>query len=140
MIGRANRMRRKPVQMSDVTLTPLIDTALVLLVIFMVASPMMHRGIKLNLPKGQVEENKNVSKPITVSIDKNEELYLNGEPAGSINQLLENLTVLLNAQKEQPVYIHADTGSSYGTVYQVMDKIKYVAGVEHVILSAEKTA
>lgn len=140
MIGRARSMRRKAHQMNDVTLTPLIDTALVLLVIFMVASPMMQRGIKLNLPKGQVEESKNVSQPITVSIDTRGAVYLNGEAAKSIDELLVNLTGMLNGQKEQPVYIQADTQSSYGVLYQVIDKIKYVAGVENVILSAEKSA
>lgn len=140
MIGRARSMRRKAHQMNDVTLTPLIDTALVLLVIFMVASPMMQRGIKLNLPKGQVEESKNVSEPLTVSIDASGALYLNGETAGSIDELINKLALALNGQKEQPVYIQGDIQSSYGALYQVIDKIKYVAGVENVILSAEKIA
>lgn len=140
MNGRLQRMRRKSAQMNDVTLTPLIDTALVLLVIFMVASPMMHKGIKLNLPKGKVQENKNVSQPITVSIDKNEELYFNSERMNSIDHLLQKLTTILDGQKEQPVFVQADKGSSYGALYQVIDKIKYVTGVENVILSAENIA
>ena len=50
------RRRKKAVAINDIPLTPLIDTALTLLIIFMVTTPMMQNAIKVTLPEGQAKE------------------------------------------------------------------------------------
>ena len=50
------RKRRASVLMQEISLTPLIDMALTLLIIFMVTAPMLNNAIKVELPKGQAKE------------------------------------------------------------------------------------
>ena len=52
----ARRKRKKTASHLDVNLTPLIDMALTLLIIFMVTTPMMQNSIRINLPKGHAKE------------------------------------------------------------------------------------
>ena len=52
---RSRGRRRRLQAMNDVSLTPLIDTALTLLIIFMVATPMMRNSIRVTLPSGQAK-------------------------------------------------------------------------------------
>ena len=54
----------------EITLTPLIDTALTLLVIFMVTSPLINNAIKVDLPKGNAQEAQGVQEDLVVHIDK----------------------------------------------------------------------
>ena len=54
----------------EITLTPLIDTALTLLIIFMVTTPMIQNSIKIDLPKGAAQEAGKEQQEIVVSIDK----------------------------------------------------------------------
>lgn len=138
MTLRTRALRRKAHHMSDVTLTPLIDTALVLLVVFMVASPMMTPGIKLNLPTGQTSENKKANDPVTIMVDPIGNYYLKNEKFSSLEDMITALTRMLAGQKEQPVFIYGDAQCSYGALYKLMDNIKYVAGIENVVLCAEK--
>ena len=58
MIQHRRKSRRAAKHMPEISLTPLIDTALVLLVIFMVATPIMKNSLTIDLPKGHMKEEK----------------------------------------------------------------------------------
>ena len=53
---RGNKKRTRRFSTPEISLTPLIDTALTLLVIFMITAPMIHNGIKVDLPQGNSKE------------------------------------------------------------------------------------
>src|SRR5271156_5717513 len=73
---RSFRSRRARISaVNDISLTPLIDTALTLLVIFMVATPMMHNAIKVSLPKGNAKESLSTKQNLVVSIDKSGTIF-----------------------------------------------------------------
>jgi len=55
-LRRNRRNKARTQHLSDLSLTPLIDVVLTLLVMFMVASPLIHNAIKVNLPRGQAQE------------------------------------------------------------------------------------
>ena len=65
-----NRRRRTSAREPEITLTPLIDTALTLLIIFMVTTPMIHNAIKVNLPRGRVKEDVGATQDLCVYIEK----------------------------------------------------------------------
>ena len=62
--------RRQMVSMKEISLTPLIDTALTLLIIFMITAPMMQNSIKVQLPKGKAKEADTVNKERHVDLEE----------------------------------------------------------------------
>lgn len=132
-----HRRKRKKYHTIEISLTPLIDTALVLLVIFMVATPIMRNSLNIDLPSGHMQEEKAPSKASVVSIDALERLHLNEELV-SLEGLLEKLSAEMRQSKDGKVYVECDKKARSGTLVHVIDAIKYVAGVEHVVLSTDR--
>jgi len=120
----------------ELSMTPMIDVALTLLVIFIVASPMIHHSIKVNLPRGQVHEVKGNAKNTVVYLDKGSRLYLNGDPVTQqqLTQLLKKLD-----PTHETIFIQADRSVDYGTVIELVDDIK-LSGVKHVALATKKSS
>jgi len=124
-----------------VTLTPLIDMALTLLVIFMVATPMMHRAIKVELPKGNVDELKGAKpakKEIVVYIDKQEHMYVNGDVIKKESELIPLIQRLAQELAVDLVMVKADEGVAYGKVITLVDAIKSIGGITYVALATQK--
>ncbi len=141
MKARFSRMKRqKGLLHPEISLTPLIDTAWVLLVIFMVASPMIKKeaGLQVELPKGNMEEVKDASgNDITVSLDKSGKIFLNDTLVVE-KQLIDKLKKKIGTGSEKTVFVKADTGAPYGKVIELVDTIKYVGGVKYVALATSK--
>lgn len=137
MIERFKKRKSRITPITEVSLTPLIDTALTLLVIFMVATPILHNSIKVDLPKSHLQESKNSNQDVVVTIDKSGQIFVN-----SILSNLTNLADILKKQlsntKNKVVFVHGDHNINYKAIVDVVDKIKYVAGVEHVVLSTQR--
>lgn len=132
------RRRKRETRLPEVTLTPLIDTALVLLVIFMVATPIMHNSLEIDLPSGNMKEGADTtSTSLMVEISSQEKLLLNGK-SYAFDDLLTALAKKVKETKDTRVYVNCDRKVSSGMLVKVIDSIKYVAGVEHVILSTER--
>ncbi|MBA3751408.1 biopolymer transporter ExbD [Candidatus Dependentiae bacterium] len=133
------RRRRKRSQgMPEVSLTPLIDTTLVLLVIFMVATPMMQNSLNVDLPQGQMNEGAPLSgDSLVVAVDAQSTIYLNNESM-SLETLCHKLAQRIKESKENKVYVHCDKKVPSGMLVKIIDAMKYVAGVEHVVLPTEK--
>lgn len=133
------RKRRQGLSAPEISLTPLIDTAFVLLVIFMVTSPMIKKeaGLQVELPKGNMEEVQGTSEDIIVSLDSHGKIFLNGLPVGE-KDLIEKLKKRVNKQNEKTVFVKADIKAHYGKVIELVDKIKFVGGVKYVALATSK--
>ncbi len=116
---------------SDINITPLVDVMLVLLVIFMVTTPMLVKGIKVNLPKTKSGVTKIEKKDIIISIDKNGRYYLDKVPIK-----LDALKDYLKAHKGRTVIIKADSLVNYGTVVSLIDTVKS-AGINRVGLATQ---
>ncbi len=126
--------------MPRVNLTPLIDTALTLLVIFMVTTPLIQNGIKVELPKGQVSE-VNLSeqpKEWVVSIDAQGKTYLNKELVVQ-HDLLQQLRYAAENNGVDAVVVRADAGAQFGTIIELVDAIKNIGKIQYVAFATEKT-
>jgi biopolymer transport protein TolR len=123
--------------MNDVPLTPLIDTALTLLVIFMIAAPMMHNAIKLTLPRGETQEGKGLEPELIVYVDADNNCYWDGKKI-SVSDLCTLVRIACGVKKDQVLFVKADEKASYGTVLELVDSIKVVGGVQHVALATKK--
>lgn len=133
------RRRRKEGGMPEVSLTPLIDTALVLLVIFMVSTPMMQNSLNVDLPTGQMNEGATLSdNSLVVTIDAHNVLYFQKKPM-NLDELCKELGRLVKESRDNKVYVNCDKNVSSGLLIKVIDSMKYIAGVEHVVLPTEKS-
>lgn len=133
-----SRRRRNTVRlMNDVPLTPLIDTALTLLVIFMIAAPMMHNVIKVTLPRGETQEGKGLEPELVVYVDAQNDVYWEGKKT-VLSELCTLIRVACGTKKDQVLFVKADEKASYGTVLELVDSIKVVGGVQHVALATQK--
>lgn len=115
---------RRP--MSDINVVPFIDVMLVLLVIFMITTPLLTQGVKVDLPKTQAKAMTDQQKePIIVTVDATGNYYLNiaekpNQPLPAIT--LSNLVVqqLKGVQEERPVLVRGDKSVNYGKIVEAM--------------------
>lgn len=137
---RYNRFRRqrKPITLPEITLTPLIDTALTLLVIFMITAPMMNNVIKVELPSSHVDEmDSKVQQETIVYIDKQQKLHLNGSEM-SLQAIVKELQAMGKAKAIEVVFVKADQAVEYGKVIDLVDTIKMAGGIKYVALATKR--
>jgi len=120
--------------LSEINVTPLVDVTLVLLIIFMVTTPMLQRGTDVQLPPAEQSEPKEEER-ITLTLTREGRLYLNNQeiPRPSLREKLMALT----RNRERVVHFRGDTQVPYGMVIEVMDALK-AAGIETVGMITER--
>jgi biopolymer transport protein TolR len=128
---------------SEINVTPMVDIMLVLLIIFMVVTPMLQHGVTVNLPKdlANPEEDQRIIKDnsIVIAIPNDGEYYLGKDPVRK-EQLKDKVEKLLgNIKKEEDkvVYIKSGVGVSYGDVVTVINEVRAL-GVDKIGLVADK--
>ena len=135
--GRGHRRRgRHHRMMSEINVTPMVDVMLVLLIIFMVAAPMLTVGVPIDLPQAQAKALNSDTQPITVSIKKGGEVYLQ-ETAIPIEEVVPKLQAIAQAGYNERIYVRGDKTADYGTVMQVMSRISF-AGYKNLGLVTEQ--
>ncbi len=132
------RKKRRKFAMPEITLTPLIDTALTLLIIFIVTAPMVQNGIKVDLPQGKSKEISSVREELVVTLDKKGTLFFNSFPI-SFDTLAPTVLKALNGNTEIPVSVKADRQVEYGEVIKIVDILKQ-ANVKYVAMSTRPFA
>jgi len=133
-MARRRTRRSRRMLTPEVTLTPLIDTALTLLVIFMISAPVMHYGLKVDLPEGRQNEVAD-KQQIIVAFDSQGKIYCNDELV-AYEVIGEHVKKIRADGNDLPVHVHADKGLSYGKVMGLIDELK-AAGVRYVALSTK---
>ncbi|NOS89571.1 MAG: protein TolR [Methylococcaceae bacterium] len=125
---RGKHGRRKP--MAEINVVPYIDVTLVLLIIFMITTPMLQTGVEVDLPKAEsaMVEQKDGEPPIVISIKAQGEYYINVD--GQNDERIEpdvindRVALALSSKPGTQVLISADKGIEYGTVVTVMAALK----------------
>ena len=121
---------------SEINVTPFVDVMLVLLIIFMVATPMMSQGIDVDLPQTkQVEVLPTESENMVMTVRQDGKIFLD-EYAVELDDLENKLQVLVK-EKNKTLFLQADKNVPYGTVVDIRGRIKAV-GIEKLGVVAEK--
>lgn len=113
--------------LAEINVIPLVDVVLVLLVIFMVTAPMLHRGLDLTLPQSNSNTITSGDR-LVVTIERDQRLYLDNDQI-SVGQLEQRLRAAKAKNAAVSVYLRADRDVPYGTVVRVMDGVKR-SGIE----------
>lgn len=138
--SRIRRLKNRSHFMQEINVTPLVDIALTLLIIFMVATPMMNNVIKVELPSSRIDDSvpqSHTQQELTVYIDKQGKLYLNGQEY-TLDPLIKKLQQLVKKDSEDIVFVKADQGVHYGKVIDLVDTIKVSGGIKYVALATKR--
>ncbi len=123
---------------SDINITPYIDILLVLLIIFMVITPVRQQDLEVKVPQPSDDTQKDVKPPadvIVVSMTETAQLAINQEPT-SITELGTKLRDIYSARANKNMFISASAKLPYGDVVKIIDIAKG-AGVQDVGLLTE---
>jgi biopolymer transport protein TolR len=126
--------------MADINVTPMADVMIVLLIIFMVITPLLQKGVDVKLPTaGNTKERKDEPKIPVVAVKKDMTMYVGTQRLDSQDQLLPQLREQMRDLQEgtRMIYLKADEALPYSEVMKVMDLARE-AGVEEVALIAER--
>ncbi|MFC3195121.1 ExbD/TolR family protein [Marinicella sediminis] len=132
-------MRRPRKVKAEINVVPYIDVTLVLLIIFMITTPLMNLGVDVNLPESNANTITIETEPAVINVTANGDLYLS---IGGEYELLDaetlqkKISAFIQVNDELPIMIGADQSVSYGQVYQAM-AIAQQAGAKKVGLISE---
>ena len=122
--------------MAEINVTPLVDVMLVLLIIFMIAAPMLHQGIEVQLPRADAQNLPiRVDDPLILSINSDGLVYLQDQPVHP-SLLVERLQPLIRARQDESIFLKGDRRLDYGTVMEILD-ILNEGGIQNVGLVTE---
>jgi biopolymer transport protein TolR len=110
---------RRPKLMSEINITPFTDVVLVLLIIFMIATPFIYQSsMKVQLPKASKSEE--TSRDIIININAQGEVFLEDKKL-DLDTLKYRLTAMVRSKPDTSVIINGDKNAKYDSVIQVMD-------------------
>jgi biopolymer transport protein TolR len=124
---------------AEINVTPLVDVVLVLLIIFMVITPMIVRGVSVELPTTSHHDRKNDdNRDLIVSINASGDVYLNADkvPADGLEAAVQEER---RRHPDKGVFLKADHRIRYGVARAAMEAI-HRAGIEDVQLGTEEQA
>jgi biopolymer transport protein TolR len=126
---------------SAINVTPMVDVMLVLLIIFMVITPMLNNKVNVDLPiatAAVVMEDANKEDSTVVAVTRDGKTFLGGDQV-QLDDLGAKITARMdeNKQGSKTVFLRADSRSNYGKVMDTVDAIRS-AGVSQLAMLTEK--
>jgi len=150
MTGRADRLRAlralqahaeplaRPEVKADINVTPLVDVVLVLLIIFMVVTPLIASGVTVDLPRTANHARKpDDGKDIIVAVTADKRFYVGSVRLADAAAAASAVVETKRRQPEKNVFVKADTRAPYGAVRALLESL-HDADVQDVILGTEE--
>ena len=107
---------------SEINVTPFVDVVLVLLIIFMVLTPLLLREIGVNIPRKADEEVTAdiAAQQVVLHLKQGERIELNGEPV-PLDRLAERVRGIFAPRREKLLFVRVDDEVNYGLAVRAMD-------------------
>ncbi len=125
---------------SNINVTPMVDVMLVLLIIFMVITPMLNNKVNVDLPKADaatVMEDANKEDAVTVAVTRDGRVFLGGDQV-TLDDMGSKISAKLENKTNKEVFFRGDMRANYGKVMDAVDGIRS-AGVSQLGLLTERT-
>ena len=132
---------KAPGLMPDINVVPMADIMLVMLIIFMVITPMLQKGFSVEMaktdnPRDMRDADKDDAVVLAVSRDGR---YYLGNQQVLLEQVVEKVSEMLEERLDKSVYVKSDARARYGDVVKLVDEIRAV-GVDQIGLLTEQRA
>jgi len=130
---------KAPPVMAAPNVIPMADIMLVLLIIFMVVTPMLQKGVSVDMAKvNNAEDMQNADKDdaIILAVTRDGKMYL-GSKAVTLDQITASVKDLLANRIDKTVFVRSDARAKYGEVVKAVDEVR-AAGVDNLGLLTEK--
>jgi len=124
---------------SNINVTPMVDVMLVLLIIFMVITPMLNNKVNVDLPKADaavVMEDANKEDAVVIAVTRDGRIFLGGDQV-TLDDIGTKVSAKLENKTNKEVFMRADTRANYGKVMDAVDGVRS-AGVSQLGLLTEK--
>ena len=135
------KKQQAPAVVSDINVTPMVDVMLVLLIIFMVITPLLTKGQTVDLVKAKnpiAMKEADSDDAILIAVTRNGEIFLSpGNKKISADEIPGKVSDLLTNRLDKTVFIKADSRSKYQAVQDVVDFLRS-AGVDELGLLTEQ--
>jgi biopolymer transport protein ExbD/biopolymer transport protein TolR len=130
---------KAPDLMPDINVVPMADIMLVLLIIFMVVTPMLQKGVSVEMaltdnPTEMPDADREDA--VLISVTRGGNIFL-GTQQVAVEQITEKVADALAAKMDKTVYVKSDARAAYGNVVQVVDEVR-AAGVDQLGLLTER--
>lgn len=111
--------------LADINVTPLVDVMLVLLIIFMIATPMLHQGIEVTLPEMESPASLAIrdEDPMILTVAQDDLVYIKDEPVAT-GLLIDRLLPMLELRDYEAVFVKGDAEVPYGRIVDVLDVLE----------------
>jgi biopolymer transport protein TolR len=129
----SRRKERRKKLIADLNITNLVDVIFTLLIIFMITAPMMTQGVQVDLPKTH-SENVEVNEYVQVSINKQNEIFINQERV-SLLDFSKRFRQVFAGRTRIPVFVNGDKQVPYGLIVRVLAEIQNAGAVKLGFLS-----
>jgi biopolymer transport protein TolR len=123
---------------ADINITPLVDVVLVLLIIFMVVTPIIASGVPVELPKTVHHDRKpDDGKDIVISVTADRRVFMFGRQLAGAHDVTRLVEDERHKHPEKTAFVKGDSRAPYGAVREVMEAVNK-AGLDDVLLGTEE--
>lgn len=133
-------LKRTPMgALADINVTPMVDVMLVLLIIFMVITPLLQKGVSVDLAKTHnLRKMPDAEKTdaVELAVTRDGKIFLNAQPV-AMEDITQQVDDLMSNKLNKVVFIKSDSRARYGDVVSVVDNVR-AAGIEQLGLITEE--
>ena len=123
---------------AEINVTPLVDVVLVLLIIFMVVTPIIASGVPIELPRTVHHDRKpDDGKDIIISVTADKRIFMSGRPVPDAKDITRLVEEERRRHPEKSPFVKGDVRTPYGAVRGVMEAVNK-AGLDDVMLGTDE--
>lgn len=133
------RKRESMGEVADINVTPMVDVMLVLLIIFMVITPLLQKGVSVDLAKTHNPRKMpgaEKTNAVTLAVTRDGKIFLNAAPI-QLGDITKKVDDLMANRLNKVVFIRSDARAKYGDVVSVVDNVR-AAGIQQLGLITEE--